>query len=82
MEGCIEFMRKPTVHDHFDGTNHCIECQGPCQLEGADYYLSQVILCVIESDSMSIALRGLLEDAGVQVEYFIARARGEFLNAR
>lgn len=25
-----------TIHDHFDGSAHCIECAGPCHLPVSD----------------------------------------------
>ncbi len=45
--------RKPNppllVHDHFDGSAHCVECQGECRLAGHELFSTQIIreLCSI-----------------------------------
>jgi hypothetical protein len=31
------------IHDHFEGTEHCIECEGRCQLTGEDMALSEFL---------------------------------------
>ena len=38
-----------TIHDHFDGSAHCIECRGWCQLKGDDLELTRVFRNVLES---------------------------------
>ena len=32
-----------TIHDHFDGAGHCVECGGNCQLRGEDRALTELI---------------------------------------
>lgn len=42
------------VHDHFDGSFHCVECAGPCKLNGNDLLLTQLVC-----DTMTLwAIRG------------------------
>lgn len=68
------------IHDHFDGSAHCVECKGPCQLTGAERIATELArwlceryaingwkeLCVLERDT--------LEEAGVNPANFMKRA--------
>ena len=37
------------IHDHFDGSSNCIQCNGPCQLEGTDLFLTNVVRQMVEA---------------------------------
>lgn len=37
------------IHDHFDGSAHCVECGGPCTLTGDSLYLTRVVRDLLES---------------------------------
>ncbi len=69
-----------SVHDHFDGSAHCVECQGYCTLTGSDLHLTRVIRFALEQLAYAgyrpnQLLRESLEAAGVNdVEHFVARA--------
>lgn len=36
------------IHDHFGGTAHCIECEGPCVLSGDDRAASALVRYTLE----------------------------------
>ena len=36
------------VHDHFDGSFHCVECGGKCVLSGDDEAITQLIRNLLE----------------------------------
>ena len=36
------------IHDHFDGSAHCVECDGPCKLTGDSLHLTQVVRAYFE----------------------------------
>lgn len=38
-----------TVHDHFDGSAHCVECGGWCKLTGEQLGLTQFVRFTLES---------------------------------
>ena len=68
------------VHDHFDGASHCVECEGPCHLTGAEYHLSELVRMVLISNvrtgaGLSTAEVGAMQDAGVDLKRFLVRAR-------
>lgn len=58
------------IHDHFDGSAHCVECEGPCRLQGDDRLVTNLVRWVIEFsavvhkgwmwDFMTDALRQML----------------------
>jgi hypothetical protein len=37
-----------TIHDHFDGSAHCVECQGPCLLTGEDRTVTELARHIME----------------------------------
>ncbi len=37
------------VHDHFDGSAHCVECFGKCKLAGAELALTTLVRIIFES---------------------------------
>ncbi len=69
------------VHDHFDGSAHCVQCGGICMLTGAEKALTEMIRWRMEAISMAHGLGlnmmelGTLKRIGVDVEAFMARAR-------
>lgn len=68
------------VHDHFDGSAHCRECRGPCQLTGAERAYTELVRAVFEDLAWNglpenLYLRGTLADAGVNFDYFLERAK-------
>lgn len=41
-----------TIHDHMDGSAHCIECKGPCKLTGEDCALSAFVRFALERSAI------------------------------
>jgi hypothetical protein len=39
----------PQVHDHFDGSAHCVECEARCKLAGFDLGLTQFVPWTLEA---------------------------------
>lgn len=77
------------IHDHFDGSAHCVECAGPCQLTGAERHLTSVIrwmferaAIVDEHPALWGLMRDALVDAGLDVERHWKRARETHYNHR
>lgn len=53
-----------TVHDNFDGSAHCIECEGPCRLTGDDRAVTSLVRYVLEQLALHDGyVGGLLQDA-------------------
>jgi hypothetical protein len=77
--------RKPInpvpIHDHFDGSAHCVECGGPCKLTGADLLLTERIrwhLALLARQgwtSLPLSVQSTLEDAGADGVALFLRAR-------
>jgi hypothetical protein len=42
-----------TIHDHFDGSANCVECGGPCQLDGSDLLATQLLRIGFEYAALS-----------------------------
>jgi hypothetical protein len=67
-----------SVHDHFDGSRFCVECDGPCRLTGAALWLSEMVrwrfLRIRSLDELSAVERNTLAAAGVDSKAFLARA--------
>ena len=38
-----------TIHDHFKGSYHCIQCKGVCQLAGEDLRLTELVRAILET---------------------------------
>jgi len=36
------------IHDHFDGSGHCVGCNGPCRLVGDDRAVTDLVRWVME----------------------------------
>jgi hypothetical protein len=74
-------VRAVTVHDHFDGCAHCVECGGPCQLTGPDRAYTELVRAVFENLAhnglpKALYIRDTLEAAGVKFDHFLRRAEG------
>lgn len=70
-------LRRLIIHDHFDGSAHCVECQGPCNLGPDDYAVTQLVRYVFECGATgSMGMRSALRDLGVPLETFSKRASG------
>lgn len=68
------------VHDHFDGSEHCLECRGPCRLRGPELVATGLARLIVEScASRRVDLnhleRAALERAGARPDMMLARAR-------
>jgi len=64
------------IHDHFDGSAHCVECAGRCRLTGTELALTQMVRYRLElSPWMNICERAVLAEMGVDPEKLIARAK-------
>jgi hypothetical protein len=76
------------IHDHYDGSAHCVECGGPCRLVGSELALTRVVRAIFEQfDRETLEsiyydpprpvfgfLRDMLIEAGVDVRKHAARA--------
>lgn len=40
------------VHDHFDGSAHCVQCGGDCRLTGAERLLTDLVRSLLEREAM------------------------------
>lgn len=40
------------IHDHMDGSAHCVECAVKCKLEGAEMVLTALVRWLLESESL------------------------------
>jgi hypothetical protein len=72
-------MTAINLHDHFDGSAHCIQCGGECRLSGAELALTEMIRWQFEAIArgaafLSYAERSTLERIGVDIEAFMQRA--------
>lgn len=41
-------MTRGYIHDHFDGSAHCVECGGTCQLGGAERTATELVRWLCE----------------------------------
>lgn len=68
------------VHDHFDGSAHCVECDGDCRLIGSDLLATKLVRNWMEYVAlqpkwwMPPGFESALEDAGVNVPQLKNRA--------
>jgi hypothetical protein len=71
-----------TIHDHFEGSAHCVECQGRCTLAGEELAVTSIFRYLFEylqiwewhNSVPPLMARPLLE-LGVPVDRFVERAR-------
>lgn len=40
------------IHDHFDGSARCIECEGPCRLRGTDLDVTVLVRFTLEREAL------------------------------
>lgn len=70
-----------TIHDHFEGSAHCVECGGKCQLTGDERKVTTLVRYICETAAFTgrASLGGLvdhaLRDLDVDPHRFMARAR-------
>lgn len=69
-----------TIHDHFDGEHHCVECDGPCRLEGDALLATQLVRFVFEQAEINRTeipsmIRFSLERSGVDIARLWKRCR-------
>lgn len=69
------------IHDNYNGTAHCVECEGSCKLTGSDRHLTAIVRALFETRHhtragtwMSPVLRSALEAAGVDIAHHQRRA--------
>lgn len=46
----MTWTTNPAIHDHFDGSAHCVECGGPCRLTGGDLDLTMLVRYLFEEE--------------------------------
>jgi hypothetical protein len=78
-----------TIHDHFDGSAHCLECRGHCTLTGRDLDLTRVIRNLFEyfefghNGWMPPTLQGAIEGLlGARLVTFRQRCKESFKELR
>lgn len=67
------------VHDHFDGSAHCVECGGDCMLKGSDFLATQLVrhLCeqaAVNDEPLVDYAANILRHAGLDVGAIMRRA--------
>ncbi len=69
------------VHDHFEGSAHCVECGGSCKQTGAERVLTNWARAAFEAESLypkrcriSWSLIRAMEESGVNVNKMRRRA--------
>lgn len=70
-----------TIHDHFDGSAHCVECGGPCRLDPESAAVTGVIRHLYEAlastgTGPNMMVRSAMEKLGLDAMGFWMRARG------
>lgn len=68
------------IHDHFNGSAHCVECEGDCRLDGGERLATNLIRWIFEQWASgnympSYILTCEIKDAGVDMEHFRRRAK-------
>lgn len=70
------------IHNHFDGSEHCVECGGPCRLTGDSLALTRMVRCRLEREvyaskepRLSYGERAALRAAGYDPDVLIDAAR-------
>lgn len=64
------------IHDHFEGSAHCVECGGPCKLTGDARALTEMIRWRLEARPfLNPSERETIRKAGGDPDKLIARAK-------
>lgn len=69
------------IHDHFDGSAHCVECGGSCKLTGATLTLTQLVRALCEAEVVWVGFRipqfvvNVLEHGSFRLSPFRERAK-------
>lgn len=83
-------MRKPSwLHDHFDGTAHCRDCEGPCRLAAGSPELMATALARVMCEraafngesGLTYSEAMTLDRFGVDPDAMFARAQEAFRRA-
>jgi hypothetical protein len=69
-----------TIHDHFGGYAHCVECEGSCRLTGAELGYTALVRALFEGEwygaqPIPHAAVGQLAYAGLDVRHFRERVK-------
>jgi len=69
-----------TIHDHFDGQAHCVECEGECQLDPEAIRVSSLIRYLLEQMARecikpNVLGKNALIELGVDPYHAWSRAR-------
>lgn len=72
-------MSKIEIHDHFAEQAHCVQCVGPCRLEGAELVATQLVRYIFEQWATAQLNPGMMlaytiDRASVDIDKFKARA--------
>lgn len=69
------------VHDHFEGSAHCVECGGDCKLTGTEMAYTALMRWLFDGEAngsiMSHNALGQIARSGVDIEKFRTRARDQ-----
>ncbi len=67
------------IHDHFDGSGHCLQCGGRCTLRNGNLMSTELVRWIMLSVAAGQPLVGMvkatLENHGVEVDAFLERAK-------
>jgi hypothetical protein len=64
------------VHDHFEGSAHCVECEGPCALTGVERALTEMVRWRLERQPwLTLMEVESLKNVGADPAKLVARAK-------
>lgn len=68
------------IHDHFDGTEFCVQCNGRCKLDGLAMFASSMVRYAIyaavqNNRSLPHMVKYSIREAGLDVDALMARCR-------
>ena len=71
------------IHDHFNGSLHCVECSGPCLLTGSSLAVTEMVRNLLGYFALHPPMPALIERQleillAPDYETFKRRARAEF----
>lgn len=82
-----QFSPGEIIHDHFDGSAHCVECQGPCKLTGAARIATELVRWqfaqiarqkarnIVNGAFLDTMMVDTLQRAGVEIGRFMERTK-------
>lgn len=76
----MNYISEAICHDHFSGSWHCVECDGPCKLIGVDLAYTALVRSLFEAEALhgqrvAYMAQLQLEGAGVDVSKMRERAQ-------